>query len=584
MKGDRHPLLAGVTATSLGTLASRVLGVIRESAAAALLGLSQGGIMDAYVVAFRIPNLFRRLFGEGAMTASYLPEFAAELERDRRAAWRLASAAAVLLGLILVALVLMAEGICGALWLLYGDSPGMRLSLGLTAALLPYTVLICLAALAAATLQSLGEFRLPALVPSVLNICWLVGAWFVAPRLTADPQRQAFVMAGCVLVGGVLQLFVLLPALWRRGFCFAFDFSGSRRSLGRIARAMIPTTLGLAVTQINTLSDSLLARGFASTPGGPTTIGWLGGVAYPCKQGAAAAVWYGERVYQFPLGLLGIAVATVIFPLLSRHAAAGRADRLGRDLTMALRLVLLGGIPAAAGLFLLAEPLARLLFERHNFTSADTTRAAAMIAWYAVGVWAFCAGPVLVRAFYAIGDRTTPVRVGLLAVGFNFAVNMVLIWPLGEAALAISTSMAAMFQLALLTARLARSDCRLNWRPLIGTLWRTLAATVAMSAAVIAALASLGDSRTTAALIMKVAVPMSAGALVFLAAIWLLRGGELQMLVGRAPEPEPTDPSPQLPGIDDRLATPLRRKWTTLTHRPTSHAETPTLDPTASSI
>ena len=139
---------------------------------------------------------------------------------------------------------------------------------------------------------------------------------------------------------------------------------------------MAPTTLGLAVTQINTLSDSLIARGFSATPGGPTTIGWLGGAAYPLKQGAAAAVWYGERVYQHPLGLLGIAVATVIFPLLSQLTPSpdGR-DRVGSDLTLGLRLVLFGGVPAAAGLFLLAEPLARLLFERQNFTAADTTRA-----------------------------------------------------------------------------------------------------------------------------------------------------------------------------------------------------------------
>ncbi len=235
-QSERHPLFSGVTSTSLGTLASRVLGVARESAAAGLLGMSKDGIMDAYVVAFRIPNLFRRLFGEGAMTASYLPVFTEDLERDRRSASRLASAAAVFLAAALVLLTLAAEGICGLLWLIYGDSAGMRLSLGLTATMLPYTVFICLAALAAATLQSLGEFRLPALVPSVLNICWLVGAWFIAPRITADRQGQAYIMAGCVLVGGVLQLLVQLPALRRLGFRFDFDYRESRRSLGRILR------------------------------------------------------------------------------------------------------------------------------------------------------------------------------------------------------------------------------------------------------------------------------------------------------------------------------------------------------------
>jgi len=536
-RSDRHPLFSGVTSTSLGTLASRVLGVVRESAAAGLFGLSKGGIMDAYVVAFRIPNLFRRLFGEGAMTASYLPVFAADLERDRQSAWKLVSAAGVLLAVTLVLLTLAAEGVCGLLWLIYSDSPGMRLSLGLTAAMLPYTVFICLAALVAATLQSLGEFRLPALVPSVLNVCWLVGAWFIAPRITADPGGQAYVMAGCVLFGGVLQLLVQLPTLRRLEFSFRLDYAASRESVGQILRAMAPTTLGLAVTQINTLSDSLLARGFSTMPGGPTTIGWLGGVAYPLKQGAAAAVWYAERVYQFPLGLLGIAVATVIFPLLSRHAAKGQFARVGSDLTLGLRLVLFGGVPAAAGLFLLAEPFTRLLFERGSFTAADTPRAAAMIAWYAIGVWAFCAGPVLVRAFYAVGDRATPVRIGILAVIVNFALNMTLVWRLGEIALAVSTSAAATLQVGLLAFCFSRSCCRLDWPRLWGTLSRTVFSTATMSAAVFGALELVPKTSHTGNALIRVAFPLAAGMAVYFATYWLIRGPELQMLAGRQPEP-----------------------------------------------
>jgi putative peptidoglycan lipid II flippase len=536
-ESERHPLFSGVTSTSLGTLASRVLGVVRESAAAGLLGLSKDGIMDAYVVAFRIPNLFRRLFGEGAMTASYLPVFTADLERDRRSALRLASAAAVLLAAALVLLTLAAEGICGLLWLIYSDSAGMRLSLGLTATMLPYTVFICLAALAAATLQSLGEFRLPALVPSVLNICWLVGAWFIAPRITADRQGQAYIMAGCVLVGGVLQLLVQLPTLRRLGFKFDFDYRESRRSLGCILRAMAPTTLGLAVTQINTLSDSLIARGFAAAPGGSNTIGWLGGVAYPLKQGAAAAVWYGERVYQFPLGLLGIAVATVIFPLLSRHVAQGQLGRVGSDLTLGLRLVIFGGVPAAAGLFLLAEPFARMLFERQNFTPADTPRAAAMIAAFAVGVWAYCAVPVLVRAFYAVGDRRTPVWFGTLAVAVNFALNLTLIWSLAEVGLAVSTATAATLQVALLAAAFSRLHCRLDWPRLWATASRTLVSTAAMSLAVIAALDVVPKSGHAGNAIVRVVLPLSAGVATYFAAYWLARGPELRMLVGRQPEP-----------------------------------------------
>ncbi len=525
-RAPRHPLFTGLTATSIGTLVSRVLGVLRESAAAGLLGLSQGGVMDAYVVAFRIPNLFRGLLGEGAMTASYVPVLAEGLERDPRGAWKLVSSAAVCLSLALLALTLLAEFVCAMLWRLWGDEPSMRLLLGLTAAMLPYAVLICLAALATATLQTLGEFRLPATVPSILNLCWILGAWFIAPRITADRQQQAFVMAGCVLVGGVLQLLVQLPRLRRLGFRFQVDFAASRAALGRIARAMAPMTLGLAVTQINTLSDSLIACGLAATPGQSTTIAWLGGAAYPLKQGAAAAVWYGERVYQFPLGLLGVGVATVIFPLLARHAAAGQHARVGSDLSLGLRLVLFAGIPASAGLFLIAEPLARLLFEHHNFTAADTPRAAAMIAWFSVGVWAYCAIPVLVRGFYAIGDRATPVRIGVACVAINIVLDATLIWPLAEVGLAISTVVAATIQVFWLAHRFSRSQGSLEWPRIAGTVARTLAGTAVMAVATFGTLRLVPASNHAGNAFVRVVLPIGAAIATYLLAFRLFGGPE----------------------------------------------------------
>jgi putative peptidoglycan lipid II flippase len=535
-KPPRHPLFSGVTATTLGTLVSRVLGVLRESAAAGLLGLSHGGVMDAYVVAFRIPKLFRRLFGEGAMTASYLPVLAEDLEQDRRRAWKLVSLATTALLVTLALLVVLAEGVCWGLRLAYGDLPGMRLVLGLTAVMLPYTIFICLAAMASATLQTLQEFRVPAMIPSVMNVCWLATAWFIAPRISSDTAAQAYVMAWCVLIGGVLQWVVQWPALRRLGFRFELDFAVSRHALARVARGMIPTTLGLAVLQVNTLMDSLLARGFSVAPGEPNRIAWLGGLRYPMAQGAAAAVWYGERIYQFPLGLLGIAVATVIFPLLSRHAARGDFARVGSDLTLGLRLVLFGAVPAAAGLFLLAEPIAHLLFEHHNFTHADTLRAAAMISAYSVGVWAYCASPVLVRGFYALDDRMTPLRIGLVTVGVNLAMNLVLIWSLGEIALAVSTAVAASLQVLLLARAISRDRCPLNWRELGGTAIRTLMATAAMTIVVIAALAIAPAATTFSWTAVRLMLPLTAGGLAYLAAFRFMNGPELRMLWGRLPE------------------------------------------------
>ena len=478
----RHPLISGAGITSLGTLASRVLGMVRDMATAALLGMSGSPVMDAFVVAFRIPNLFRRLFGEGALTASYVPVLAARLEKDRHGAWQLVSVGLVWLSVILAGLVLLAEGVCGIVYAVWGNRPGMPLLLGLTALMMPYMLFICLAAQAAATLQCLGHFALPALAPTLLNVCWLAAVWGIAPWL-ADQDAQAHVLAVSVLVAGVLQLAVQWPKLVALGFRFDYRWRAARDSLREIVAAMGPMVLGLAITQINTLMDSLIAWGLSAPPDGSREIGWLGGVAYPMQQGAASAIYYGERLYEFPLAIVGIAVATAIFPLLSRHAARGDHRMLGADLTLGLRLVLFLGVPASAGLILLAEPLACLLFQHGHFTAADTARAARMIACYSAGVWAFCSLPVVVRGFYALGDRITPVRIGAAVVGLNLALDLILVWPLAEAGLAVSTSIAAVVQLVLLALILSRRDVPLDWRPLAGTAARTLIATALMAAA-----------------------------------------------------------------------------------------------------
>ena len=529
---DRHPLITGARVTSLGTRASRLLGMVRDMATAALLGLSGGGVMDAFVIAFRIPNLFRRLFGEGALAASYLPVLTAQLEEDRNVAWQLVSVGMTWLAVLLAGLVLLAEIACGLAWLAWGDVPGVGLLVGLSAVLMPYVLFICLAAQLAATLHALSHFSTPALVPVVLNVCWLVAAWVVAPCFAPDKQAQAYVLAASVLVAGVFQLGMQLPVLRAMGFRFDYNWAGSRAAIGRIVRAMGPMVLGLAITQINTLADSLIAWGLAAAPGGPERIDWLGGtVRYPMQQGAAAAIYYGERLYQFPLGILGLAVATAIFPLLSRHAARGDHRQLGADMTLGLRLVLFLGFPAGVGLIMLAEPLARLLFERGEFTPHDTARTARMIATYASGVWAYCALPVLVRGYYALGDRMTPVRVGLVVVGLNLAMNVMLIWPLAEAGLAVATAVSAAVQASLLAVLFSRRKSPLDWPILGATTARTALATLVMAAAGYTALHFIPPTGSFLNELARVFVPLVAGMAVFLATYWLLGGREVAILV-----------------------------------------------------
>ncbi len=536
IKHEIKHLWGGFWATSLGTLASRVLGLARDMATAALLGLGEGGVMDALVVAFRVPNLLRRIFGEGALAASFLPVFSAVYQRDPSQAWQLVSVLFTLLAIGLGTLVLVGEAACAAIvWFASDDAATLQL-VGLTAALLPYMVFICLAAQASATLHAMLHFRWPALAPVLLNVFWLAAVWLVAPRFAPDKLAQAYAIAAAILLSGVLQFVVQLPALWGLGFRFDFNWQTTRESVRKIGRTMLPVTLGLAVTQLNTLMDSLIAWGLSAPPGTSQTIGWLGdAVSYPMQSGAAAAVYYGERFYQLPVGILGVAIATVIYPLLSRHAARGEGAQVGQDLSLGLRLVWFTALPACIGIMLVAEPLTRVLFERGAFTSDDSARAARMITGYASGVWAYCAIPVLVRGYYAVGDALTPARIGLIAVAVNLALNLILIWPLAELGLAVSTSIAAGLQVVLLTIAFSRRASRLGWSELASTVFRSALAVAAMSIVVLVVghffPPAADATRTQQAL--QLAIVIALGATTYVATAWFLRMPELAFLLRR---------------------------------------------------
>jgi putative peptidoglycan lipid II flippase len=536
-------LWGGFWATSLGTLASRVLGLVRDMATASLLGLGEEGVMDAFVIAFRIPNLLRRIFGEGALAASFLPVFSAEFEREPRRAWQLLSALFAWLAIVLLAVVLLGEVLCAMLWWL-DEGAGAAPLLGLLSAMLPYVALVCLSAQASAALQALYHFKLPALAPLVLNACWLAAAWGVAPYFSPDKLAQAYVIAAAVLISGVLQFAIQLPALRKAGFRFEYNWSQCRDAFWQVGRSMLPITLGMAVTQLNTLLDSLIAWGLSAEGGASQTIWWLGdAVGYPMQTGAAAAIYYGERFYQLPVGMLGVAIATVIYPLLSRHAARHEKHLIGADLTLALRLVWFTALPAGVGIMLVAQPLTRLLFERGEFTAEDAARAARMIAAYASGVWAYSAIPVLVRGYYAVGNRATPARLGVVAVGVNLTLNLTLIWPLAEVGLAAATSIAAAVQVVLLAATFSRTASRLAWNELGPTLAKSAIAVLAMVLAVAGVEyfypARLEANRMRQA--MQVSLLISAGVAAYVSTAWLLGMSELRLLLIR---PKPTvDPA-----------------------------------------
>lgn len=527
-------LIRGAWINSLGTLASRVLGLVRDVTTANLLGMSVSGAMDAFAIAFRIPNTFRRLFGEGALASGFLPVVAARLEADRRDAWRLTSVLLTWLAVILAAVTLLGEALIWLGWAAFSDASGVGLLAGLSAVLLPYLLFICLAAQVAAVLQAMSRFAVPALAPAVLNICWIAGA-LIAARSAADPASQVFVIALAVLVAGALQFGTQAWALRAAGFRFDYHWASARDGIREVARSVLPMTLGMAVTQLNTLADSLIAWFFSAPAAGEASIAWLGGAAYPMKTGAAASIYFGERLYEFPLAMIGIAVATAVYPLLSRHAARGDRPALSADLTLGLRLVAFLAVPASVGLAILAEPITRLLFEYGRFSADDAARAARMVACYSAGVWAYCAVPVLVRAFYSVGDRATPVRIGLAAVGCNLMLNLSLIWLLAESGLAVATSASAALQTVWLATVFAKKHAALDGKTLGAVVVRSALAAAALACAAWAVWTALPAAETFIARAIAVAGPLAAGLTAYLIAYRLLGGTELGLLFGKPP-------------------------------------------------
>jgi putative peptidoglycan lipid II flippase len=532
MSKSRKQLLSSMRATTLWTMVSRVLGLLREMIVARLLGLAAGGVADALVIAMSIPNLFRQLFGEGALTAAFLPMLSRRLETDRPSAWRLASVVLAWLAVGLSAIVVLLELLLGAAWLFLGSNQAVALLLGLTAVTFPYVLLICLAAQINAVLNALGRFGIGAAMPVLMNLVLIAGA-LAAPWLTPEPVTQAYVVAGSVLVGGLVQLAVVYPALRSLGFRYDYQPAEHREELKTILVTMLPLVLGLAVTQINVLTDRLIAWGLSAPPGDTRGISWLGGVPYPMETGAAAAVYYGERLYQLPIGILGVAVATVIFPRLARHAARGTGLQLRADLTLGVRLVLFLALPASVGMVLLAEPLAVLLFQGGRFTADDEARTARLIACFGVGVWAYCTLPTLVRGYYALGRHGAAVRIALATMALNLALDLTLIWPMAEAGLAIATAISAAVQVAILTAGLQRLRTGLMFRPLLRTLVRSGVATAVMGVCCYGSLLGLRAAGVSSRLLLA-GVPLGVSLVVYVAMAALLKCDELRLIRGSA--------------------------------------------------
>ncbi len=519
-------VFSGLRIVSLCTLFSRVLGLVRDVGMAVLFG--NGALMDAFTVAFRIPNLARRFFGEGALTAAFLPVFVREMEHNGRdAAWKLGSAVLMLLGVSLCVIVLLAElsllGISA-----WGNlSSEAAILIRLTAILLPYLILICLAAQISAMLHALGHFTWPALVPVLLNVIWIAGIWWIAPQFES-PLEQITAVSICILIAGVFQMLAPWPTLGRLGFRYDPHWREAKPKVKEILTGMIPILLGLSITQLNALADGLIAWGFSA----PEAATDLELAEYPMESGTASALYLGQRMYQFPLGVFGVALGTVMFPLLSRHAQRGDFDSLRRDFLLGLQLVVCIGLPASAGLVLLSEPMTELLFRHGAFDDHDAMQTTIMIRTYGIAVWAYSALLIVHRGFYAVGDKTTPLRVGLLAVLCNLILSFSLMWSMGGQGLALATAISAMLQIGLVTWAFQKQVGKLEWQKLASTIFRAATATAFMSYACWGSLQFL-DHFGLSSRLLNVALPLAVSLLVYFLAAKLLKLQVLALLVRR---------------------------------------------------
>ena len=436
------------------TLVSRVTGLARDIALNRVYG--QGWVQDAYTFGFVIPNLFRRLFGEGALSAVFVPVFTEVLDkRGRPAAWVLLGRVTGLLVLALVGLTILVELVVLATSLI---SPGGReLHIGLTAVMAPFMIGVCILALFSSILNCLNHFAIPALMPIVLNAMIIIGVLAAGPLAAGMLGRgehsldlQVYGVAACVLLAAVLQIIIILPVLRRHGVRFNLSLATDDPDLRRIVRTFVPVLIGQGVLLFNALFDVWICTILTRSQDAAASAGVLGSsIAYPLEAGALSAVANAQRLYQFPLGVLAIALATAALPAFSLHVARGETDKLRTSVAQSLRLAIYEGLPSGLIMMVLAAPIIGLLFEGGRFGPEQTARAATILRWYGVGMAAFCAQHILLRAFYALKDTLTPMWISCGLVALNWALNLTLVWFVREQAFAIATSATAILHVVL---------------------------------------------------------------------------------------------------------------------------------------
>ena len=499
-------LLKALATVSGMTLLSRILGFVRDFIIARVFGA--GVATDAFFVAFRLPNLLRRLFAEGAFSQAFVPILAEYRQRQGEAETkRLVDH--VTTALFLAVLVITLIGMVATPAIIYLSAPGFSgdpekfdLTVTLTRITFPYILCMSLVAMAAGILNTWSRFALPAFTPVLLNLSMIGGAWLLAPYF----EPPVLALAWAVFIGGLLQLGIQIPALAKIGMLPRFSFSLQDPGVRRILKLMAPAVVGVSVSQLSLLINTIFASFLESG-----SVSWL---------------YYADRLMEFPAGLLGAALGTILLPSLSKTHASGQTAEFSALLDWGLRLTLLLTLPAALALALLAVPLLSTLFQHGAFTAEDVLRTREALVAYTVGLSGLILVKILAPAFYARQDIRTPVKIALLTLTLTQLMNLAFVFGvgLGHAGLALSTGLASCINAALLYTGLRKHQV---YQPQAG--WPRFLAKLLLALMVMGLGLHWGSGATEHWLhldglgrVLRLALLVTGGATAYLGSLWLL--------------------------------------------------------------
>ncbi len=511
---EKSRLLKAVGVIGSATLLSRVLGFVRDAVIAWYFGA--GYSSDAFIAAFRIPNLLRRLFAEGSLSAAFIPVFTDYAVNDSQdEAFRLARSALRLACVVLS--IVTVSGILLSPWIVHLIAPGFDsdkifLTVILTRLMFPYVFCIGLMALCMGILNVLGHFAAPALAPAILNLTIIGSVLYISPSLATPVIGLAL----GVLIGGFLQLVLQLPVLVRKGFRFWQKAKLMHAGLKKIGASLLPIIIGGAVYQINificTLLGSLLS------------------------EGSVTYLYFADRLVQFPLGIFAAAASTAVLPSLSRQAAKREYDRLKSTFAHALKLVFFITIPAAVGIIVLKEPIVTLLFQRGEFDAEATQLTIQAVLYYSLGLWAFSGAKIVVATFFAMQNVRTPVLMAIISIVANIILGVILMKPLAHGGLALATSLASMLNLGLLAYALRARMGALGAKKIAQSVARAVLSSTVMGIVVWAAAGTLFplEKQTSSGLLMGVSACIGIGLSVYGLISIVLKSPELSFILAKA--------------------------------------------------